>query len=42
MTEKSLLPRAAQAEGISFASLVEKIVKAALRRKEERKSKMKR
>ncbi|RLE08293.1 D-alanine--D-alanine ligase [Candidatus Aerophobetes bacterium] len=42
MTEKSLLPRAAQAKGISFASLVEKIVKAALRRKEERKNKMKR
>jgi len=33
LTEKSLLPRAAQAEGTSFPALVEKIVKSALRRK---------
>jgi len=32
MTEKSLLPRAAQAGGISFPELVDKIVKSALKR----------
>jgi len=33
MTEKSLLPRAARAEGISFPELMDKIVKSALKRK---------
>jgi D-alanine-D-alanine ligase len=33
MTEKSLLPRAAQAEGMGFPELVDKIVKSALKRK---------
>jgi len=33
MTGKSLLPRAAQAEGIGFPELVDKIVKSALKRK---------
>jgi D-alanine-D-alanine ligase len=32
MTEKSLLPMAANAEGLSFAELVDNIVKSALRR----------
>ncbi len=32
MTKKSLLPRAAHAEGLSFPKLVDKIVKSALRR----------
>jgi D-alanine-D-alanine ligase len=32
VTEKSLLPMAAHAEGLSFPELVDKIVKSALRR----------